>query len=112
MGFIAFQSCYYNNVEDLYPTPPECDTTNISFSGSVQPILNDNCTAHHSGPFPSAGVSLTNYEEISAVALSGRLISVIKHEDGWPAMPFGEDQLPECDIHKIEAWVNSGAPDN
>ncbi len=106
------QSCYYDNNEDLYPQAPTCDTTNVTFSNTIFPLINSNCTAHHSGGAPSGNVLLTNYDGISAVAKDGRLLSVIRHEEGWPPMPQGGGKLPECDIKKIEVWVNEGAANN
>ncbi len=109
---VSLQSCYYDNNEDLYPQAPQCDTTNATFSNTIFPLINSNCTNHHSGGDPSGNVSLTNYDDISAVAKDGRLLSVIRHEVGWPPMPKGGEKLPECDIKKIEAWVNEGTPNN
>lgn len=110
IGFL--QSCYYDNIEELYPEAPACDTTNVTYSGDVWPLINDNCTNCHSGGAPSANVSLTNYDEISAAAQNGSLLGTIRHEDGWSPMPKNGGKLPDCDIEKIETWVNAGTPDN
>ena len=106
------QSCYYDNVEDLYPSPPACDTTNVSYSDEVWPVISSNCTGCHSGGAPSGNVSLENYDEIVRAANNGSLLGTIKHENGWSPMPKGGGKLPDCDIAKIESWVNAGTPDN
>jgi hypothetical protein len=111
--FVAFlQSCYYDNEEDLYPTPPECDTVDVSYSQQVWPIINSNCTGCHSGGAPQGNVSLENYDDIVIAANNGSLLGVIKHEDGWSPMPKGGGKLSDCNIAIIENWVNDGTPDN
>lgn len=106
------QSCYYDNEEDLYPQPAPCDTTNITYSQNVWPIVNDNCTSCHSGSAPSGNISLTDYNEIVDAANDGSLLGTIRHDDGWSPMPKGGGQLPDCDIKHIEIWVDEGTPNN
>lgn len=110
--FLTLHSCYYDNVEELYPQAPLCDTTNVTYSGTVWPIVNNNCTACHSGGFPSGNVSLSNYDEVAAAAANGSLLGTIRHENGWSPMPKGGGKLADCDINKIETWVNAGTPNN
>ena len=62
------QSCYYDNEEELYPVPSPCDTTNVTYTQSVWPIISNNCTNCHSGSTPSGNISLENYDEIAAAA--------------------------------------------
>lgn len=109
---LTMHSCYYDNVEDLYPNAPACDTTNVTYSGTIWPIINDNCTSCHSGGFPSGNISLSNYNEIATAANNGSLLGAIRHEDGWSPMPKSGGMLPGCDIKQIETWVNAGTPDN
>ena len=106
------QSCYYDNEEELYPQPAACDTTNVSYSNDVWPIISSNCTSCHSGGAPQGNVSLENYDDIVIAANNGSLLGAIKHEDGWSPMPKGGGMLNDCDISKIEIWVNDGTPDN
>lgn len=115
LGFtiiIFLHSCYYDNVEELYPQAPECDTTNVTYSNDVWPVIEVNCTSCHNNGSPSGNVSLSNYDEIVAAAQNGSLLGTIQHEDGWSPMPKGGGKLPECDIQHIETWVNAGTPDN
>ncbi len=106
------QSCYYDNVEDLYPNPPECDTTNVSYANDVWPVINGNCTSCHSGGAPQGNVSLEDYDDIVVSADNGSLLCTIKHENGCSPMPKGGGKLGDCDIAKIEKWVNNGTPNN
>ena len=63
LTFAAFllllQSCYYDSVEELYPNPVECDTTNVSYATDVWPIIESNCVVCHSGAAPSGNIKLT-----------------------------------------------------
>jgi len=106
------QSCYYDNIEELYPQAPACDTTNVTYSNDIWPVISDNCTSCHSGGSPSANVSLSNYNEIAAAAQNGSLLGTIRHENGWSPMPKNGGKLPDCDIKKMETWVNAGTPNN
>lgn len=106
------QSCYYDNEEELYPQPAACDTTNVSYSNDVWPIISSNCTSCHSGGAPQGNVSLENYDDIVIAAKNGSLLGTIKHEDGWSPMPKGGGMLNDCDISKIEIWVDDGTPNN
>src|SRR5687768_658140 len=56
-----------------------CNTTNVTFSGFVSPLLTTNCVGCHSGGAPSGGISLNTYEGVRAVALNGRLFGAISH---------------------------------
>ena len=109
---IFMQSCYYDVAEDLYPQVAACDTTNVTYTNNVFPIINANCTSCHSGQAPSGNIRLENYNDISAAANNGSLLGVIRHEPGWSPMPKGGGKLNDCDIAEIETWVNQGAPNN
>ncbi len=77
------------------------------------PILSNNCYDCHSNsnaPDFGQGIAFEDFEDASA--LSASMLGAVKHEDGFPAMPKGAEQLDSCSISFIEAWVNAGAPDN
>ena len=113
VGIVIFmQSCYYDNIEDLYPQLPECDTTNVTYSNNVWPVINANCTSCHGGGAPAGNIRLENYNDISSAANNGSLLGTIRHENGWSPMPKGGGKLNNCDVAKIEIWVNQGTPDN
>lgn len=113
IGIMTFiQSCYYDKEDELYPQTAACDTTDVTFTNNVFPVINSNCTSCHSGSAPSGNIRLENYNDISAAANDGRLLGVIRHESGWSPMPKGGGKLNDCDIAEIEAWVNDGTPNN
>ncbi len=86
-----------------------CDTANVTFSGSVKPILQTNCTVCHSGNPPQGGIDLSNHAGVKAMATGGTLVGAIEHRSGFSPMPKGGNKLPACDIAKIKKWVALGA---
>lgn len=92
----------------------DCDTTNVTFSGSVLPLISFKCNGCHSGSSPSGSLSLTNYTQVKASVDSGKFMGSILHKAGFVAMPqpIGSTQLPDCDIRKFQIWIDNGALNN
>ena len=88
-----------------------CDTTNVNFSSSIEPIFSAKCTGCHSGDTPQGGISLTNYAEISSESLFGDVLAAVQHQEGVTNMPFNSPQLPQCEIELIRIWIENGAPE-
>lgn len=117
LGMAAFllimaSSCYYDNEEYLYPDPTPCDTTNVTYSGSVAPVMAANCNGCHSTASPSAGIITDNYNSLKSIAESGVLQGAINHQSGYSPMPKGGNKLNSCDLTKIDVWINAGTPNN
>jgi Planctomycete cytochrome C len=90
-----------------------CDTTNVTYSGTIQPILQSNCSGSscHDANDPAGNINLTNHAGAAAVANNGHLAGAIQHAYGYTAMPPNL-WLSQCDIDKILIWVQDGAPNN
>ncbi len=101
-----------NNSCDNSSTGNECDTSIVSFAGDIMPILNTNCVTCHSGSNLNGGVNLSNHAGVSQVARSGKLSGVVGWKTGFIMMPLGGNQLPECNVSTIDAWINQGAMNN
>ena len=108
---MIWTSCANNVEEDLYP-PSTCDTTNVTYSLTVAPIINQNCSACHGGDEPTSGIPLDAYDHLKAQVDDERLLGAIRHEEGFSAMPQGAPKLSDCSILKIEKWVAEGAQNN
>lgn len=89
-----------------------CNTENVGFAATVQPIINTHCRGCHSGGSPSGNVNLSTYSGIAAVANSGRLYGAIAHQPGFIAMPQGGAKLSQCSIDQVKNWIDAGAPNN
>lgn len=111
---LAAAACADDNEEDLMPQQPtqQCDTSTVTFSRSVVPILATNCYACHAANIAEGGVVLSNYSGVKAKVDQGRLIGAITHAPGFVPMPQGASKLSACDIDKIKKWVADGAPNN
>jgi len=106
-------SCTYSHGE---PLPCTADTLNITYSGVVSPIIKANCrdACHNATDYQVKG-GFQNFEEFNVLqghAQSGLLMRCIRHEPGVSAMPKERPKLSECDIARIQAWVNAGALNN
>lgn len=97
-----------------YPDPT-CDTANVTFSGSISPLLQSRCLSCHSNSAAAASggnIKLENFSDIKGYADKGRLVGAINHSNGYSAMPKGSSKLDNCSIRKIEKWIELGALNN
>lgn len=85
-----------------------CDTTKFLFGNDVYPIIESNCTSCHSASHASGGINLTNYNNVLAVSGNGKLIGVMNKTGNYPQMP-PSGKLSDCNIKKVEKWVNAGS---
>lgn len=110
----GLSGCYYDKEEILYPGG-NCDTTNVTYSVTVSGIMNANCTVCHSTSSANAnggGIQLDSYSKLKVYVDNGTLMGSINHAGGYSPMPKNATKLSSCDISKIQAWVNAGAPNN
>lgn len=111
----GFSSCYYDNEEYLYPAGTGllgCDTANVTYSGTIEPIMQDHCNSCHSEASPSGGVVTETYQGLKIVADDGRLYGAVNHIGGYAPMPQNQPKLSECKLTQIDIWLNAGAPNN
>jgi len=108
---IIVTSCTYNSEEDLYPEDG-CLTENMSYQDDILPIITTDCYGCHNVASNFGNITLEGYDEISKHVASGELIGSIKHAAGYSPMPQGSSKLLDCEIEKIESWINDGAPNN
>ena len=112
--FIIFiEGCSYDKAEQVYPINGNaCDTTSMTYTTNVQPIIQNYCYSCHAGTAPSGGgIVLDSYAGVKNFAAGGgSLIDRITSTDPSVQMPRGGPKLSDCDISKIKAWVNAGTP--
>jgi mono/diheme cytochrome c family protein len=100
-----------NNCSD--PEPGTCDTSNVTYKGTIRTLLQNNCVGCHTGATTTNNqVDLSTYVGVQTVAINGRMIGSIEHAPALVAMPYHIDKLFECQIRQIKAWVNGGALNN
>lgn len=108
-------SCYNDSEERLYPQSVNCQVENVSYQKDVLPILETSCyRCHNETNYKSLANSnlLEGYENIFKYAENGKLIHVIKHDAGYPAMPRNASKLSPCQQNTIEVWVKEGILNN
>ena len=114
LGFAAgISGCYYDIESELYPlTNAACDTTAITYGGTVAPLMRAQCVSCHSTSFASGNIALDTYNGVKASALNGSLYGSINYSTGFSPMPQGGNKMNSCSIKQIKAWVDAGAPNN
>jgi len=127
--FLLYSSCKKDNLVELQDngidTTTVCDTTFvISYKNDILPILQfskhnnaEACYACHDEDsyfVRGLGVRLEGYSFLKTYVDNDQLLCAIKHAGcaGSKNMPEVGDKLEDCDIQRIEAWVNQGAPNN
>jgi len=89
-----------------------CDTSSVSFSADVMPLVQNSCVGCHNSSRAGNGISLTNYTQVKASVVSGRFYGSIAQIPGYYSMPKGSFKFSACQLNKIKAWINRGALDN
>ncbi len=111
----VFTGCTYKKAELV--KKKICDTTDVSYSRDIEPIISKNCLmCHGSSVYATSGggINLDGYSNISMFLATNkdRLLGAIKWQQGYSKMPKDRQQLNECDILKIETWINNNYPNN
>jgi hypothetical protein len=110
-AFAVSQGCTKASADKI---APPCDTTNVSYSSQVVPIMEQYCYSCHGNENTggSGGINLNTYASLGFYAGNGFLVGNITYAHGYVGMPFGKPPVPACEINTIVAWVNQGAKNN
>lgn len=87
-----------------------CDTATVTYTNGVKQIFDTYCTGCHNMSNQSGGYALDTYMSCVNCANSGRLMGAVEWLSGYSAMPKGDNKLSDCNISKIQKWINSGKP--
>ncbi|MBF0460726.1 MAG: hypothetical protein HQL87_04945 [Magnetococcales bacterium] len=101
------------------------ESTQVSFKGDVQPILQYRCLECHRADGPGvaySGLSLENYEGLMKGTRFGPIVvpgnalvsnlNVLVEGRAGVRMPHNKKRLTPCEIQVLRNWVNQGAKDN
>jgi hypothetical protein len=97
--------------QNLFCDEEPCDTTNVTYTGVISGMIQKHCLGCHNNNNPLGGLSLEGYNNVLAVANDGRLLGVINHEAGYPAMPKNAAKLSDCKILQTQTWIDNGTPE-
>ena len=96
--------------QNLFCDEEECDTLDVTYTTPVSGIIQKHCLGCHNDNNMLGGLSLQGYNNVATVASDGRLLGVVRHEAGFPAMPKNSAQISDCKILQLEIWTNNGTP--
>ena len=105
-------ACSSENKQDLFNTggiTDSCDTTSVTYSGTVKAILTNGCaisSCHDTGTKQS-GYDFSTYND----AMTGANRILARSNNSSNPMPPG-GLLPECERLQVQLWVQDGAPNN
>jgi hypothetical protein len=115
---LLLYGCYNYKYDKTFPLSSTCDTTNVSYSRDIVPVITANCAVaggcHDAAGSSVSGHDYTTYAGVKAVATYDFIVTDINWVPtaGHNNMPKNGAKLPDCDINKITRWVNEGAPNN
>ncbi len=103
-------------------TPPDCDTTNVTYHADVQPVLEANCYSCHGTAEVGAGggLDLQNFASLKNYLQYGfrgdgiygsKLYHCILHSQLALPMP-PTYTIDSCSRNKIKRWIDLGGPAN
>jgi hypothetical protein len=87
-----------------------CDTSSVTFSGQIWPMMETYCTGCHSTGSAGGGIVIAGYDDLVALAGNGSLMGSVRYEADFANMPTNQ-QLSECNISLLQKWIDDGFPD-
>ncbi len=113
MSFMLF-GCYKDKSDKLYPTIGVCDTTTVSYASTIAPILSKNCldAGCHTAANPNGAIQLNDYANTILTVPNNKLINALRWTAGGSRNMPASGKINDCDINKVQAWINRGAKNN
>lgn len=103
----------------VHPTTV-CDTTTVSYTADVQPILSANCYSCHGAAVATSGLDLETFTTLKSYLQYGfrgdgvygsKLYHCVAHASLAQPMPPSY-RIDSCALAKIARWIHTGAPAN
>lgn len=89
------------------------DITTVSYTNDIQPILNISCSVsgcHNAGN--GAIPEYINYTNLKNDVDNGKINDRVFVQGDMPPSYTTAPTLSQCDLDKIQAWIDNGAPNN
>ena len=103
--FILFSGCENNVEENSEDNPVDCTEVETYYTENVAPILEFNCTGCHSGPTPTAGLSLDSYSNVRAAIKTGDVLDRVNRNSGDGGfMPNGGTKLSDTNLEILQTF--------
>ncbi len=104
-------SCEKDEILKVQQPTSSCDTVNITYKTTIEPIIIEKCQGCHNNTTQRGGINLEGYENIKASAISGELINSIEGSMSGYFYTF-KDTNSSCEFLQLKAWINKGAPND
>ena len=103
--------CTKDKTEKLIEIPEYC-TTAVSFSNTIKPMFDMNCSTSgcHDAATNTAGYTLITYQDILEEAEAS--IEAMQHNPSRVAMPYLSPKLADSLIQLLECWIIQGKLNN
>ncbi len=106
---LALTGCYYDKEEVLYPNS-FCDVTNVTWSGTIQPLVQSRCATPGCHVVGGQSPDLSTYSAFKAQVDLGRVQA--RAIQGTPSFMPPSGKMPNCNIQQLQTWINAGALNN
>jgi len=87
-----------------------CDTSSVTFSEQIWPMMESYCTGCHSASAAGGGIVIADYSDLVSLAENGSLMGSIRWEAAYANMPTNQ-MLSECSIDQLQKWIDEGFPE-
>lgn len=107
-ALMALGGCYYDVEAELYPGR-YCDLENVTWTNTIQPIIQTECAVP--GCHVSGGTGpgdFTTYTGVKGKVDNGSFGTVVLVERSMPP----NNVLDQCELDRLQQWVDAGAPQN
>ena len=95
--------------------PGPCgDTGPATYAAVVAPIVRAHCLDCHGAAVYQTLGGGNNYSTFQGFKnqSSSYLLGSLRHDPGTDPMPKGRAKLSDCDIARIQSWIDAGQPNN
>lgn len=116
-----FSSCYYDSREELFGTVA-CDTTAVSYTNDILPIIEGQCLVCHStaaAPLVGGDNDLEGFDNLMGYVVAGDpenslFYASVAWLEGTVPMPRpeGSGKLSDCELALIRNWIIQGSTNN
>jgi|688.fasta_scaffold03792_5 hypothetical protein len=106
---LVLGGCYYDKEEVLYPNS-FCDTTNVTWSGTIQPLVQSRCATPGCHVTGAQSPDLSTYSAFKAQVDQGRIEA--RAIQGTPSFMPPSGKMPNCNIQQLQVWIDAGALQN
>lgn len=89
-----------------------CDSSVFTYSGAIQPLVQNKCQGCHSGTNAQGGIDLSTYDLVKAKVTDGKLWGSINQFAGYSPMPKNGTKLSDCELTQFQKWIAAGSPNN